>query len=79
MKSSDPAHIKKVEEKYEALYGIEQGGVTYIKISLGEMFDMCDVVITSLQELFKKFSWDGVSKYPSENMALLVHKINAVA
>ena len=39
---------------------------------------MSDVVITSLQELFNNFAQDGVSKYPSENVALLVQNINAV-
>ena len=40
---------------------------------------MSDVVITSLQEFFKKFAWYGVAKYQSEKVALLVQKINAVA
>ena len=40
---------------------------------------MSDVIITLLQELFNKFSRDGVAKYPSENVALLVQNINDVA
>ena len=40
---------------------------------------MSDVFITLLQELFKKFALDGVAKYPSENLALIVQQINAVA
>ena len=49
IKYSDLTFIKKVEEKYEAMGGIEQGGITYPNISLDDMFNMSDVVITSLQ------------------------------
>ena len=77
--NSDPALIKKVKGKYGKLYRIEQGGVTYLNISLYEMFNMSDVVITLLQELFENFARDGVAKYPNINVALLVHHINAVA
>ena len=62
MNSLDTAIIKRVEDKYEALDGIEQGGITYLDFSLDEMFNMSDVVITLLQELLK----------------LLVEHINAV-
>ena len=41
------------------------------------MFNMSDVAITLLQEFFKKFSQNGVAKYPNENVALFVHHINA--
>ena len=47
--SSDPALIKRVEEKYEALNGLYQGGMNYLKISLDDMLNMSDVIITSLQ------------------------------
>ena len=40
---------------------------------------MSDAIIISIQELFKKFSQDGLANYPSENVALLVQKINSVA
>ena len=47
--SSDPALIRRVEEKYGEMDGIEQGGITYLNISLDEMFNMSNVVITLLQ------------------------------
>ena len=78
MNSSDPDLLKRVEENYEALDGLDQGGITYFNIYLNEMFNMSDVVITSLLELFKNFAPDGIAKYPSENVALLVQQINAV-
>ena len=49
MKFSDPALIKRVEEKYEALDGLEQGVITYLNISLDDIFNMSDVIITSHQ------------------------------
>ena len=70
--SSDPAIIKRVEEKYEELNGLEQGGINYFNIDLDEMFNMGDVVITSLQEFFKNFARYGVAKCPGKNVALFV-------
>ena len=43
------------------------------------MFNISEVVITYIQKFFKKFSGDSVAKYQSENLALLVHHISAVA
>ena len=77
--SSDPALIKRLQEKYEALDGIQQGGIIYHKIVIDDMFNTSDVIITSIQEFFNKFAQDGVAKYPSENVALLVQKINSAA
>ena len=59
---SDTAPIKRVEEKYESLVVIDQGGIIYLNITLDEMLNMSDLVITSLQEFFKNFSRDGVAK-----------------
>ena len=47
--SSDPDLIKNLEETYEALGRLEQGGITYLNISLYEMFNISNVVITLLQ------------------------------
>ena len=79
MNSSDPAIIKRVEEKYEALDGLEKGGITNLDISLDDMFNITDIVINFLQEFFREFARYGVVKYPSENVTLLVKKINSVA
>ena len=49
MNSLDTALIKRVEDKHEAMDGIEQGGVTYLKIAPDEMFNISDIVITLLQ------------------------------
>ena len=76
---SDPALIKRMYGKYEALGGLDKGGITYLKIDLDEIFNMSDIVITLLQEFFKNFDRDGVARQPSENVVLLIQKINAVA
>ena len=68
-----------VEDKYEALDRLEQGGITYLNMALDEMFNMSDVIITFLQEFLKNFARDGIAKYLSENVALLVQHINAVS
>ena len=70
--------MKSMEKKYEALGELEQGSITHLNISLDDMFNVSDVVITYLQELFKNFFGDGKAKYPSDNLALLVQQINAV-
>ena len=75
IKSSYPTTIKRVEENYEALYGIEKGGMTCLNIDLDEMFNISDVVINSLQQFFKNFTWNGVAKYPSENVAHIFQQV----
>ena len=53
LKSLDHDIIEKSEEKYEAMDGIDQEEIIYLKISLDKMFNMSDVVITSLQEFLQ--------------------------
>ena len=62
MKYLGCAFIKRIEEKYKTLDEIEQGGITYLNISFDKIFNMSNFVITSLHELIKKFSKDGISK-----------------
>ena len=76
--STSPSLIKRIESKYDTIKGLEEGGITYLKIALDEMFDMSDIVITLLQDFFKNFARDGVAKYPSKNVAILVQQVNAV-
>ena len=65
MNSSDPALIKNMEDNYKELDGIENGGINYLNIYIDDFFNTSDLVITLLQEFFKKFSRDGVAKYSS--------------
>jgi hypothetical protein len=37
---------KRIDEKFDQLYEYEQGGITYLKIALDEMFTMSNMVVT---------------------------------
>ena len=58
--------------------GLEQVGIKYLKIEFDEIFNMSNVVITSLHDLVKKFSKDGIFKVPNENVLSLNQQINYV-
>jgi hypothetical protein len=45
--SCDVNLVKRIEEKYDYLAEYEQGGITYLKIALDEMFTMSNMVIQS--------------------------------
>ncbi len=45
--------VKHIEEKFDQLFEYEQGGITYVKIALDEMFTMSNMVITLLQKFLK--------------------------
>ena len=65
MNSCGGALIKSIEEKCETLDELEHGGITYLNISLSDMFNMSNVVINYLHDFIKNFSKDGVSKNPN--------------
>ncbi len=46
--SCDINLVKCLDEKFDQLFEYEQGGITYLKIALDEMFMMSNMVITSL-------------------------------
>ncbi len=56
-----------------ALY--EQGGITYIKIALDEMFTISKTVVTTHQEFFENFA----KKVSSEDVRLATEQIIAIA
>ena len=68
----------KVGHKVYVLPELQQGGLTYLKLALDEMFTMSPGVITSLQEKLKKFGKDGLAKYPDQNVGLCVIQLNAM-
>ena len=53
--------IKRIEEKYETLDELEQGGITYLNFAFDGMSSMSNFVITSLYDFIKKFSKGGIS------------------
>ena len=70
--------INMIKEKYETLDELEQGGITYLKIAFDKMFNMINVVITSLHDFIKNFFKDDISKVPNKNNSALTKQMNAV-
>ncbi len=69
---------KRIEEKFDDLAEYEQGGITYLKINLDEMFTMSNMVIMSLQKYLKQFAQEGIAKVPNEDVRLCTEQLNAV-
>jgi hypothetical protein len=67
--SCDINLVKHIEEKFDQLFGYEQGGITYLKIMLDEMFMMSNMVITLLQKFLKLSAQEGVARVPNEDVA----------
>ena len=76
--SCDINLVKRLDEKFEQLFEYEQGGITYLKIALDEMFTMSNMVITSLQKFLKQFAQEGLAKVPNEDVRLCAEQIAAV-
>ena len=70
--------FKKIEGKYETLDELEQGSITYLMVAFDKMFNMSNVVITSLHDFIKNFSKDGIAKVPNENISSLNQQMNSV-
>ena len=66
MNSCNGALIKIIDRKYKNLDEIEEGGIMYLKIEFDKMFNMSNVVITSLHEFIKKVSNDRIYNIPNE-------------
>ncbi len=66
--SCDINLVKHIDEKFDQLFEYEQGGITYLKIVLNEMFTMSNMVITSLQIFLKQFAQEGVVRVPNEDV-----------
>jgi len=71
MNSCDVLLIDRIDEKFDELDLYEQGGVTYIKIALDEMFPISNTVVTNLQGFFEAFAKDGIAKVPMRMSVLL--------
>ncbi len=48
MDSCDALLVERINKKFEDLSPFEQGGVTYIKLALDEMFTISNTVVTTL-------------------------------
>ncbi len=65
MTSCDVLLVDRIDKKFNELDLYEQGGVTYIKISLDEMFTISNTVVTTLQGFFEASAKDGIAKVPN--------------
>ena len=59
---SEAALSKRVDNKFQQLEPIEQGGITYLKFLLVEMFCMPNDVVTEFQLYLKAFYDEGLTK-----------------
>ena len=79
MNSCDVLLVDRIDKKLDELDLYEQGGVTYIKIALDEMFTISNTVVTTLQGFFEAFAKDGIAKVPNEDVCAATEQIIAVA
>ena len=79
MNSCDALLVERIDEKFEELALYEQGGVTYIKIALDEMFTISNTVVITLQGFFDAFSKAGIAKVSNEDVRLAMEQIVAIA
>ena len=69
MVNSSEAELKRrVNGKFKKLKLLEQGGITYLKFMLDEMFCTTNDVMAEFQTLLKNFSEEGLSKLVGENV-----------
>ena len=54
---------------------LEQGMITHLKIEFNEIFNMRNVVITSLHDFINNFSKDGIAKVPKGNVSSLTQQM----
>ena len=79
MNSCDVLLVDRIDKKFDELDLYEQGGVTYIKIALDEMFTISNTVVTTLQGFFEAFAREGIAKVPNEDVRASTEQIVAVA
>ena len=78
MNSSEVELKGRVDEKFEKLDSLEQGGITYLKLMLDEMFCMTNDVVTALQTFLKNFAVEGLTKTEGENVSEVSAQVKAV-
>jgi hypothetical protein len=79
MNSCDVLLVDQIDKKFNELDLYGQGGITYIKIALDEMFTISNTVVATLQGFFKAFAKDGIAKIPNEDVRAATEQIIAVA
>jgi hypothetical protein len=77
--SCDSLLIEGINEKFEELHLYKQGGITYIKLALDEMFTISNTIITTLQGFSETFAKEGIVKVPNEDVRVAMAEVIAVA
>jgi hypothetical protein len=78
MNSCSALLVKQIDEKFKDLSLFEQGGVTYIKLTLDEMFNISNTVVTTLQGFFDNFAKDGIAKVFNEDVRVATEQLVAI-
>ena len=79
MVNSSEAELKRrVNGKFKKLKSLEQGGTTYLKFMLDEMFCMSNGFVAALQTFLKSFSEEDLSKTVRENVSEILAQVKAV-
>ena len=58
-----------VNEKFENIEALKQGGITYLEFFLDKMFCMTNDVVTAFQTFLKTFAEEVSSKTVGENVS----------
>ncbi len=77
--SCDALLVERIDKKFQDLSLYKQGGVTYIKLALDEMFTISNTVVVTLQGFFENFAKDGIVKVPNEDVRVATEQIIAIA
>ena len=75
--SREASLTQRVDEKYQALDSLEQGGITYLNLILDEMFCMTNNMVSALQTFLKTFADFGLTKTVGENVAKATAQVKA--
>jgi hypothetical protein len=54
--------VKHIDKKFDFLLKYEQGGITFLKVPLDEMFTMKNILIMLLQKYLNQFAQEGIAK-----------------
>ena len=77
--SSEAALSQRVDDNFQQLKPLEQGGITYLKFLLDEMFCMMNDVVTALQSFLKEFVDKGLTNTVGENVLEAYAQVKAVS
>ena len=70
MMNSIEAELKqRVDEEFEKLESLEQGGINYLNFMLDEMFCMTNDAVAALQTFLKIFAEEGLLKTAGETVS----------